>query len=325
MHVYTHSILLETVAIHQLGPELGLRTWKLASPFGGTYRKSSCASNEGRPTFVLMHISNGPTLSYANPEDPWWKKQLIKGLESLTGQKKIQRIYEKLDDEQREGPAFWEAALQALDIRLDYDPRQLGKVPKSGPLILVANHPFGVLDGLIICYLATSARGEFRILTNSVLCQARELEAYLLPIDFQETREAIRTNIQTKQRAINTLQDGGTVVIFPAGGVSTANKVFGKAVDAEWKTFTARLVHEGQAQVVPIFFHGQNSRVFHWASQVSLSLRLSLLLHELKNKMGKRIPISIGDPIPYARMAGMRDRATLMEFLRQQTYGLGAS
>ncbi|RMG17832.1 MAG: hypothetical protein D6730_23560 [Bacteroidetes bacterium] len=265
-----------------------------------------------------------PRLSYATPEDPWLKQKLIQALEYLTGKYKIQGLYDALDEEQRQGGAFWAAALQALDIELKYDSRQFAKIPPKGPLILIANHPFGVLDGLIICHLATEARGSFYILTNSVLCTAKELEPYLLPVDFSPTKTALRTNIETKNRAVKQLKAGGTVVIFPAGEVSTSYSLFGKAHDAEWKTFTARLIHEAKANVVPVFFHGQNSRIFHWASQLHLTLRLSLLLHEVKNKMGKTIQLSIGDPITYAHLQHLKNRHALMQFLRHTTYGLAA-
>ena len=118
------------------------------------------------------------------------------------------------------------------------------------------------------------------------------------------------------------MRNDGTVVIFPGGGVSTAQRWFGPALDLEWKRFTAKLVQTTRATVVPIFFHGQNSRLFQIVSQFSLTLRLALLLKEVKNKMGLTIDVTIGSPIPYRELEHIKDRQELLDTLRMITYNL---
>lgn len=137
-------------------------------------------------------------------------------------------------------------------------------VPKQGPLIFIANHPFGVVDGLVLCDLAAQTRGRFKILIHAALCQDVDLAPYFLPVDFEETKAAIRTNIGSKRVALETLAADGTRVIFPSGGVSTAFSKFGFGPVAEWPwtTFTAKLVHQSRASVVPVFFYGTNSAGF---------------------------------------------------------------
>jgi putative hemolysin len=114
-------------------------------------------------------------------------------------------------------------------------------------------------------------------------------------------------------------------VVFPAGGVSTTPSVWHKrAVDADWKTFAARMISQARAPVAPVFFAGQNSRVFQLASHISMTLRLSLLFKEVHDKIGSEICVRIGDVVPYEALASITDRAVFMQHLKNLTYALGA-
>lgn len=261
-------------------------------------------------------------LTYASPDDPLAKRLFIRSVETLTGQRKLARIYDNLlaAQDQRH---FWSAALRELKVEANYDKAQLAKAPTTGPVILIANHPYGVLDGLIICHLAAQIRPDFKILINNALCREPRIERFMLPIDFSETEAATQLNIETKQRALATLQAGNAVIIFPAGGIATTvHGPFGHAVDLEWKLFVTKLIQMTQATVIPIYFHGQNSRIFQLASHLSLTLRLALIIHEVNRKRGDTINVSIGDPIPYQDLAPIRKRKELLGHLREVTYGL---
>ena len=169
-------------------------------------------------------------------------------------------------------------------------------------------------------YLLSQVRDDFRIVVNSVLYRLPELQPYLLPIDFAETREARATNLATHRQALAELRDGRAIAIFPGGTVSTASSALGRAEDPAWKPFVGRLVQSSRATVVPVFFAGQNSRLFQWASQVSMTLRLALLFHEVVNKMNRPVPLRIGAPIPAGDLARFEDRRRLTEHLRRLTY-----
>ena len=262
-------------------------------------------------------------ISYASPDDPLVKSILIQAIERLSGQRRLEKLYNGLLGEHEGKPSFWGAALESLQVDVDYDEGQLAKVPRTGPVVFIANHPFGVLDGITICYLSTLAREEFQILINSSLCRAEHLTPYFLPIDFNETEEAVHVNINSKKRAIEILRDNGTIVIFPAGGIATSESPFGSATDLEWKTFAAKLIQTAKATVVPIYFHGQNSRIFQIASQFSLTLRLSLIVREVNKQIGSTVRVSIGDPIPYEEIANIKKKKALIRHLRQVTYELG--
>jgi putative hemolysin len=222
------------------------------------------------------------------------------------------------------GESFWAAAIRQLELKITCNEEALRHLPSTGALVVVANHPFGVLDGLIISYLTSTVRDDFLVLTNSILYQADEIRAHLLPIDFAETKEALTTNLQSRAQAKAHLTKGGCVVVFPAGGASTVPKPWNRrAIDAEWKNFTARLIVGSKAPVVPIYFAGQNSRIFQIASHISMTLRLSLFFKEVYDKIGSEIQVRVGAPIAYKELEGL-DRKTLMEHLRKQTYALGA-
>ena len=117
---------------------------------------------------------------------------------------------------------------------------------------------------------------------------------------------------------------GGCLVVFPAGGVATTPTPFARrAIDLDWKPFTARLIHAAQADVVPMYFHGQNSRLFQIASHISMTARLAFLLHEVANKIGSDLRVSIGDVLPYGSLQAMRDPHELSHYLRARTERLG--
>jgi len=262
--------------------------------------------------------------SYADSNDPPFKRFVIHAIERATGQPYLRWLYESYARQPVAGESFWDAAIRLLELNVRYDEAKLAEWPQRGPLVVVCNHPFGVLDGLVACAITGKARPDFKVLTNAVIARAEQLQPYLLPIDFNETAEAMQTNLRSRQQAKAHVAAGGCLLIFPSGGVSTTPKWDdGRAVDTEWKTFTAGIVTRTKAPVAPLYFAGQNSMLFQLVSHVSLTLRLSLLFHEVHNKIGSEVRAGIGDVIAYDCIAG--DRAAIMQRLRTATYALADS
>ena len=262
--------------------------------------------------------------SYAKPSDPPVKRGLIRLVERATGQPGLKRLYLDNQRNPRMGESFFAAAVRKLDLDVRYDAAALARIPASGPVVIVANHPYGVLDGIVISWLIEKVRRDFVVLTNAVLMRAPEVRAHILPIDFAGTEEAIRINIESRAAARALLERGGCVVVFPAGGVSTAPDRWGRhpAVDARWQPFIAALVQRARATVVPVWFGGQNSRLFQIASHLSATLRLSLIFHEVKARIGTLLPVVIGAPVPYPALAHLRDRQALADHLHAVVYAL---
>ena len=261
-------------------------------------------------------------ISYSDENDPKVKRLFIESIEIITGRKKLERLYEEVDALGLRGGRLWHEILAKLDINICFDQNQLEKVSKKGPLVFIANHPFGVIDGLIMGAMASKIRPNFFVIANEALCREKLLKEHLLPIDFRENKQALRTNIETRRKTFDKLEAGDILIIFPAGGVSTAPKVVGKAIDLEWKRFVVKVIQKTRATVIPIFVHGQNSRLFHLASYINDNFRTSLLLHEVRNKMGKDIHLNIGDPIPFEAIEHIKDRQALLDHLRAITHEL---
>ena len=141
--------------------------------------------------------------------------------------------------------------------------------------------------------------------------------------NFADTEAALETNLRTRAEAKLHLSRGGCLVVFPAGGVSTTPSLWDRrAVDTEWKTFTGRLIAQTRSPVAPVFFAGQNSRLFQIASHISMTLRLSLLFKEIHDRIGTEIRVRVGEVIGFEALPPAADRQVFMQTLRERTYAL---
>lgn len=264
-----------------------------------------------------------PELSYAAYFDDPVKRRLVRAVERLSGQLRLKKLYEHYRGHLANDVPFFEAAIRLLDLDVRFSASRLAEIPRDGPLVIVANHPFGVLDGLVLCWLISLRRTDFRVLTNSALDGIPEARNYLLRVDFSGTREALAANVTMRKAALDHVKSGGCIIVFPSGGVSTTPRPFDRtAVDDEWKPFTAKLITHGRASVTPIYFDGQNSRLFQVASHLSLELRLALIFREVRRRMGKSLRVEIGQTLSPDNLAVAGKRRDLMEFLRERTYEL---
>lgn len=252
------------------------------------------------------------------------RRVIINSIELMTGRRSIEKAYELLKAKNIHDASIWSHIFPLLDIKVDYDKESLANIPAHGPVVIIANHPFGVVDGLILGLLLSQRREDFKIIVNSVLCREPILGKFMLPIDFSDTKLAIQTNINTRRTAISDLSEGKSIAIFPSGGVATSEKPFSKHVlDLEWKNFVVKIVKLSRATVVPVFFYGRNSQLFQIASHINSNLRLGLLLHEVNNKRQQPIKLEIGQPITYERVKDMNSK-DLLNYLKQSTHALGS-
>src|SRR5271168_3716485 len=265
--------------------------------------------------------------SYAAPSDPPVKRGIIRLVERATGQAELKRLYVQNQRHPRAHESFWQAAVRSLALDVRYDAAALGRIPKTGPVVFVANHPYGVLDGIVISWLVEKVRSDFVVLTHAGLRRAQEVHDFVLPIDFSGTEEAQETNLKSRAAARALLDKGGAVIVFPAGAVSTAPDRLGlhPAVDARWQPFVGQLIQRAKATVVPIWFGGQNGRLFQIASHVSLTLRLSLIFHEVKSRIGTALPVAVGAPISFETISQIKDRQALADDLKDRTYALATA
>jgi putative hemolysin len=248
---------------------------------------------------------------------------LVRSIENVTGRPSLIRRAEGYDAEVAAGANFWEVICRRYGIELDLPGAGLGVVPREGPMVMISNHPYGILDGLAMGRILSEARGDFRIIANNVFRKADDINRIILPISFEGTKEAQRVNIETRREALGYLGRGGAIGVFPGGTVSTARKPFGQAMDPPWKTFTAKMIAKSKAAVVPVYFEGSNSRRFQIASHLHPTLRLALLINEFKTRVGGKVRAVIGAPLPADEIAARRgDSRALMDYLRESTYRL---
>ncbi|MGB0694285.1 MAG: lysophospholipid acyltransferase family protein [Rhodospirillaceae bacterium] len=275
---------------------------------------------------MSMLKSRVDTFSYAAESQNAAQRLLIRMIERSTGQPKLKRLYMHNRAHPEPGESFWDAALRLLRLRVKITTGSMDIIPAEGPAVIVANHPYGVLDGITLSWLVSQRRQDFQVLTNAVLRRAEEIRPWLLPIDFAPTREAQAINLDTRRAADRLLGDGGVLVVFPGGAVSYTAKPFTRqAADPVWKPFTAKLIEKHKPPIIPIYFHGQNSRLFQLASHVSMTLRLSLLFREVARRMDGEIALGIGQPIPVEELQACGGRQAMMDELRRRTYAVGLS
>ncbi|QBY00351.1 acyltransferase [Rhodophyticola sp. CCM32] len=263
-------------------------------------------------------------ISYASSAASRGGRTMIRVLENATGRLGLIRLAEGYDDDVRQGRDFWEVMVQRYGLELEVVGRNtLSAIPARGPVVAIANHPYGILDGLMMGHILSQARGDFRILANNVFQRAEDLNRIILPISFEDTKEAVQLNIQTRKSALRYLTEGGVIGVFPGGTVSTASKPFGQPMDPNWRGFTARMIAKSEATVVPIFFEGHNSRLFQLMSHLHSTLRLGMLIKEFRTRINTPVRVVIGDPIPREDLQPFaKDARAMMDFLRKATYGL---
>lgn len=262
-------------------------------------------------------------LSYANENDRRLKRWFIRIVEGLSGRNRYARLYQHWRHEVvGKNERIFGPMLDLIDLKVrvqgEWPPRHLPETP----LVIVANHPFGIGDGIAVLSLAEQLGRPFRVLINNELLKVPEMAPYSLPVSFDETKEALALNMQTRHEAVRLLKEGVTIVVFPAGGVATAKKGFGKAEDLPWKIFPAKLIQAARASVIPIYFEGQNGMLFHLASKVSLTLRISLLIREFRRLSGTTICSRVGATIPWDELKAYADRKDLLTCIYDAVFSM---
>ena len=264
-------------------------------------------------------------LSYASKsEHNFAQRLIIKTIENITGKRKLEDLYNKYSLQASNPSTFWEDIIKIMDIKVKNKSKHSLNIPSNGPLMVIANHPFGIIDGLILCALLSKKRKDFKIMTHETLKFLPELDNFVLPVDFSEKKEAVFLNIETAKKAKNHLLNNGALIIFPSGSVSTAINLKSEAQDDEWKTFPAKLVQTTKTRILPVYFDGKNGLMFHlFASKIkNQTLKYSSYIYETRKKIGKEIIIYTGKVIEYDEVSHLKDRNKLTKHLKEITYNL---
>lgn len=243
----------------------------------------------------------------------------VKPVQNLLGFDKVNTIYKKMpaslpvDD-------FCRRALELLDVSYAVTEQEISQIPQKGPLVVVANHPFGGIEGIILTELLLRVRNDIRILGNYLLTRIPDLASKIIAVDPFSPRKSVALNATALKKAVGYLARGGVLLTFPAGEVSSVQLTSGCICDPPWSPHIARLIRLTNARVLPVYIHGRNSVMFNLLGLLHPRLRTALLPRELFNKCAGTITLSIGSPVPAQRVAGFRNEYEAISFLRFNTY-----
>ena len=240
-----------------------------------------------------------------------------RGAESLLALGRCSRIYAGLSASEPE--AFCGEALKALGISFAPDVEDLARIPARGPLVVVANHPFGAVEGLALLSLLQRVRPDVRVMANSLLERLPQLQKNLIAVDPFGRADSPRRNLQPLRESLRWVREGGALILFPAGEVSHLNLRQRAVTDPPWTPDLARIVRRTGAAVLPVFFPGANGLLFQTLGLIHPRLRTALLPHEMLNKRDRELAVRIGSPIPFRKLEGMDD-GQMVDYLRLRTY-----
>ena len=273
-----------------------------------------------------MHTGSKKNIAFtfASSEVNFLSQQFIKLIELLTGKIKLKKLYDQYLLENNPPEQFWNDAIRKLKLNLKTTYKEGSYIPKKGRLIIVANHAFGVADGVSLCSIVSNVRQDYKIITHKVLRQAEAVKEKIIPIDFSLNRQAMLANIDARKQAEQVLLNDGVIVIFPSGQIATKEnlKFTTKAHDGEWKQFVSKLIVKTKSPVLPSYFEGQNSQFYHIANKMGQTFRYSLLMFELTRKIGDTINLHFGRIIPYADLEKADSLIEITKLIRQKTYSL---
>ncbi len=237
----------------------------------------------------------------------------------LTKINEVNKLYDVLKD--KSGKAFFDSFVRERDLKYIVFEEDLAKIPKTGPFIVVSNHPLGAIDGILMAKIFSEIRPDFKIMGNFLLEKIVPMQPYVISVNPFENRKEVRNSATGMRETLKHLQSGGCVGIFPAGEVSNKNNEFGEILDKKWENAALKLIKMAKVPVIPMYFHAKNSRMFYQLAKVHPDLQTLLLPSEMMNKREKPIRIRIGKPIAVKVMEEY-DTEELGEMLQNRVYML---
>ena len=271
------------------------------------------------------HVYDMRRLSYAGTFKNPFKAGTIRVLEWLTAKITLLQLIRSFEKSGAPfGAPFWPKAIRHMGIRIDTPADEVARIPKTGPVVIVSNHPHGLVDGMVMAEIVNRVRSDFKILTRSLLTGIPEVAEFMIPVPFPHEENARALGLQMRDETMAHLRGGGVIILFPAGKVAMSESWWGPAIEAEWNVFTHKIVRSSGATIVPMHFTGRNSRLFLISNLLSDTLRQGLLLYEIKRALFKPQRPFIGEPIPASELAKWEGNPRgFLAWLRQLTLDLG--
>lgn len=242
----------------------------------------------------------------------------VSAIMRLTKLNQVNDLYDKI--KHNEGQDFFDALLSELNVRYLAFQEDLAKIPKTGPFVLVANHPLGALDGVIMCKIISEIRPDFKVMGNFLLTNIKPMAPYVISVNPFENRKGAYNSMSGMREALRHLDEGKCLGIFPAGEVSNKNNEFNEVLDKTWEETALKLIRKANVPVVPMYFHAKNSELFYKASKIHPDLQTLMIPAEMLNKREKPIKIRIGKPVSPKIQKEHESLEDLGKLLRRKVY-----
>jgi putative hemolysin len=243
-------------------------------------------------------------------------------LRKLINTDKLQRLYQQMRSQTMPGNVC-DSLLRGLGISYRVSEADLSRIPRRGPVIVVANHPFGAIEGLVLGSILRSVRPDVKILANSMLQSVSEFQNLFIWVDPFGGKDATHRNIQPLREAIRWLERGGVLAAFPAGEVAHFQYNQRTITDPSWKVTITRIARRLGLPILTVYFCGVNSPTFQMLGLLHPGLRTALLIREMLNKRNHSLDVRIGRPIAPTRLKNFVSDTEATEFIRTKTYLLG--
>ncbi|MFT5857349.1 MAG: putative hemolysin [Verrucomicrobiales bacterium] len=257
------------------------------------------------------HIRFDPATYLKSPLQKATYRALAKPIDSLLSISKLENYFNLARTRSSENHRpFNESLHKEMDIRTKIDLNHLGRIPRTGPVVIVSNHPFGLLDASILCEHLSAYRPDCKFLANYMVAKLPEAAPYVIPVNPFDTEKSTAQNLRPMREAMRWLRSGKVLITFPAGEVAHLKIKNRGIIDGPWSPHMASLIHRTGATVIPIYISGRNSVLFQTLGLVHPLLRTALLARELTNKRSREIEIQIGSPIPASKLDDFDRRET---------------
>jgi putative hemolysin len=241
-------------------------------------------------------------------------------IESICGLRASNRIYARAWKMPKEIP-FCDRVLQSVGVRTHFTEEELFRVPKEGAVVVVANHPFGGVEGVILLSLLRRVRPDVKAMANYLLSEIAEMRDDFIFVDPFASKTATQANLRPIKDSLKWLKDGHLLIVFPSGEVSSFDRRTWRVRDPAWSASIAALVRKTGATVVPMFFPGRNNIFFNVAGIIHPLFRTSLLPRQIANKKGKNVTVRIGTPLTTKALEPFSlDDDQLIKYLRFRSY-----
>lgn len=215
---------------------------------------------------------------------------------------------------------FAARVLRSMNVTIDVCAEELDSIPREGPLVLVSNHPFGGLEGLILPTVFETIRPDMKFIANFLLSLIPELADSFFSVNPFGGKKAVQQNFTGVRRAIEWLKEGHAITVFPAGEVSHLQLRHMQIMDGPWNPMAARIIQATGSTTLPVFFYGLNSRFFQAIGLFHPMLRTLMLTRELVKKENSTISVRIGRAISSEKSASFDTPEKLTDYLRLRTY-----